>query len=374
MEALIEVCSVEYRHQVLSKKEQELRTNNFIRLALSGFLLSFVVIQPLNSFLEWGWRLAKAPTFDSNGMEVNFKELNVDKGFNRTLKEGDAVLAYKVTSVFGERIHPVTGVKKMHNGVDLDTPKGTDIYAIGKPRNWGAGEIFGSETIYIECSDDSEGGKIASVTSSFMKDYRFNFMHLESCNSGAYASGAIVATTGNSGGSTTGEHLHFEVELKGRKIDPPVGFLLWALQGKEPQLQSSTKPIVEKLRNAIAGQESGHDSKIVNTDSGALGLAQVMPENIKEWSTQCLGKPLAEKEFLASKEKQIKVIDCKLAEYLGQTRNAPDFDTQVRQVASIWYSGDATLYNNTKPQKFGNGSYPSINDYSLSTLARFKKQ
>lgn len=343
-------------------------------MIFSGVVLSFIVIQPLNSFFEWGWRLVKAPTFDPNGMEVNFKELNADKGFNRTLKEGDSVLSYVVTSPFGERIHPVTGERKIHNGVDLNTEIGTPIYAIGKPRNWEIGQFFGEETIYTECTEDYGGGKIATVTSSLMKDYKFTFMHLDTCNPGSTASGAIIATSGNTGKYTNGAHLHFEVELKGKKIDPPVGFLLWALQGVEPQIQPSTKPIVERLRNAIAGQESNHNPHAVNPHSNALGYGQVMPENIKEWSTQCLSKPITEDEFLASKEKQIKIIDCKIEEYLQQTRNAPDFDTQIRQVASIWYSGDPTLYNNTKPQKYGAGDYPSVADYSLSILEKVKKQ
>lgn len=374
MEVLIDHCGSEYQHQVLSEKEKQLSRNNIARLILSGVLLSFVVIQPLNSLAEWSWRFLKAPTFDPNGLETNFKELNADKGFNRTLKDGDSVLSHVVTSPFGMRKHPVTGETKMHYGIDLNTPKGTPIYAIGKPRNWSIGEIFSNETIYVQCADDPKGGTIADVTSSLLKDYKFTFMHLDSCNAGSYASGAIIGTTGNSGESTTREHLHFEVELKGQKIDPPVGFVLWALQGKEPQIQE-TKPIVERLRNAIAGQESNHNPSAVNPHSNALGYGQVMPENIKEWSTQCLGKPLTEKEFIESKEKQVKIIDCKLAEYLEITaKTAQNQDQQIRKVASMWYSGDPTLYDNPRPQTYGAGDYPSIREYTTTVLERFKKQ
>jgi hypothetical protein len=338
-------------------------------------LLSFTLIQPLNSVAEWAWRFLKLPTFDPTGMETNFKELDGDKGFNRTLKVGDDVLAYKVTSPFGERIHPVTGVKKKHNGVDIGTPTGTSIYAIGKPRDWSIGAMFNDEIIYTECSDDPDGGKIAVVTSSLMKDYKFIFMHLSSCDAGGSASGAIIATTGGTGGSSTGEHLHFEVELKGQKIDPPVGFLLWALQGKEPKIEVSTKPIVERLRNAIAGQESNHNPSAVNPDSNALGYGQVMPENIKSWSKQCLGQSISEDEFIKSKEKQIKIIDCKLKEGLELTaKTAKNEEEQIRKVASIWYSGDATLFDNPRPQTYGAGSYPSIREYTQTVLERFKKQ
>ena len=373
MDSLIPHCSKDYQHQVLTQKENQLRLSNFARLVASGILLSFVAIQPLNSIGEWTWRFLKLPTFDPTGMETNFKELNVDKGFNGTLKEGDNILGYPVTSAFGDRIHPVTGERKKHEGIDLATPENTSIYAFGRPRDWSLSKMFDDEIIYTDCKEDPVSGKYAIVTSSLMKDYRFFLMHLNSCDAGTSASGAIIANTGNTGRSTA-PHLHFGVELKGQMIDPPKGFVLWALQGKEPKIQASNKPIVERLRNAIAGQESNHDSKAVNPHSNALGYGQVMPENIKEWSTQCLGKPLTEDEFIKSKDKQVKIIDCKLAEYLQVTKDAPDENTQIRKVASMWYSGDPTLFDNPKPQKYGAGDYPSIREYTQTVLERFKKQ
>lgn len=337
-------------------------------------LLSFVVIQPLNSLAEWSWRFLKAPTFDPNGLETNFKELNADKGFNRTLKDGDSVLSYVVTSPFGMRKHPVSGETKMHSGVDVNTPENTPIYAIGRPRNsLDFSKMFDDEIIYVECGEGAGEGKAAYVTSSLLKDYKFMYFHLNDCYAGSYASGAVIGRTGNTGTSTA-PHLHFGVELKGQMIDPPVGFLLWSLQGKEPQVQE-TKPIVERLRNAIAGQESNHNPSAVNPHSNALGYGQVMPENIKEWSTQCLGKPLTEKEFIESKEKQVKIIDCKLAEYLEVTaKTAQTQDQQIRKVASMWYSGDPALYDNPRPQTYGVGEYPSIREYTTTVLERFKKQ
>jgi muramidase (phage lysozyme) len=304
MEVLINHCTEDYQHQVLSEKEKQLSRNNIARLILSSVLLSFVVIQPLNGLSEWSWRFLKAPTFDPNGLETNFKELNADKGFNRTLKDGDNVLSYVVTSPFGMREHPVSGEAKMHNGIDLSTPKGTPLYAIGKPRNWSIGEIFSNETIYVQCGEDARGGTIADVTSSLLKDYKFTFMHLDSCNAGSYASGAVIGTTGNSGESTTGEHLHFEVELKGQKIDPPVGFILWALQGKEPLSTlpvQEVKPFLDMIRFAegtdkedgyktmFSGAKfndfSKHPDKVNSTifdgkvlKSAAAGAYQFMPD------------------------------------------------------------------------------------------------
>jgi len=48
-------------------------------------------------------------------------------GFQRPLASG----SYFISSSYGWRIHPVTGVKKLHNGVDFAAPLGTPMYAIG---------------------------------------------------------------------------------------------------------------------------------------------------------------------------------------------------------------------------------------------------
>lgn len=244
---------MDYQHQVLVQKENQLRLSNFARLTASAVLLSFVVLQPLNSVAEWTWRFLKLPNFDPTGMEANFKELNVDKGFNATLKEGDNILGYPVTSAFGDRVHPVTGERKKHEGVDIATPENTPIYAFGRPRDWSLSKMFDEEIIYTDCKEDPTSGKYAIVTSSLMKDYRFFLMHLNSCDAGTSASGAIIATTGNTGRSTA-PHLHFGVELKGQMIDPPKGFALWALQGKEPQIEpipvQDVKPFLDMIRFA----------------------------------------------------------------------------------------------------------------------------
>jgi murein DD-endopeptidase MepM/ murein hydrolase activator NlpD len=373
MEALIEICLPEYQHQVLSQAEKQLQINNAARLIVSGVLLSFVVIQPLNSFAEWGWRALNLPVFDKSSLETNLKIDPANKDFNAPLKVGEKVLQWEVTSGFGLRESPTVGASSDHKGVDIGTPVGTPLYAIGKTDGK---NDFIQGYVDVACPFDIGNppeGIAAWVTSPLLPEYEFALFHLEACYAGRHPIGAMIAKSGNSGVSTA-PHLHFGVKHRGQWIDPPRGFVISTLQGKWYETNSSNKPIVERLRNAIAGQESNHDSKAVNPHSNALGYGQVMPENIKEWSTQCLGKPITEKEFIESKAKQVQIIDCKLTEYLEATKNAPDPDTQIRKVASMWYSGDPTLYDNPNPQKYGDGDYPSIREYTTTVLGRFKKQ
>lgn len=136
------------------------------------------------------------------------------------------------------------------------------------------------------------------------------------------------------------------------------------------------KPI-QALRNAIIGQESGGNHTLLNASgSGAMGLGQVMPENIPQWSREALGKEISQTEFLNSPDLQLVIIDFKLQQYWDDAikQAKGNEDEAVLRVASWWYSGNPDKFTDTKPQFWGGDAYPSIAEYSQSVLARFKRQ
>lgn len=162
-----------------------------------------------------------------------------------------------------------------------------------------------------------------------------------------------------------------------------IAVLAWA--GTNPKsagrLVASTggaaKSGIESLRNAIIGQESGGDHTLKNASgSGAAGLGQVMPENIGPWSKQCLGRELSESEFLDAPDLQVKVIDCKLAEYHADAIQKANGDEEIaaRRVAAQWYSGDPDKYTSTAPQSWAGNPYPSIAEYAESVAAKAAKK
>ena len=142
---------------------------------------------------------------------------------------------------------------------------------------------------------------------------------------------------------------------------------------------SATSPVVA-LSHAIIGQESSADFQSLNPHSGALGLAQIMPANLSEWSQDILGYRLTPNQFLNSPELQLKIIQHKLSEYWQEALvdSGGDEKLAVLMVASYWYSGNPNLYTSTVPQSYKgtNGQlhrYPSVAEYSNSILKKYRQ-
>lgn len=140
-----------------------------------------------------------------------------------------------------------------------------------------------------------------------------------------------------------------------------------------PAMAAPTAPIrgpvdISRLRQAIINKESGGSYTVVNPDSGAIGIGQVMPENVGPWTQKHFGRRLTPAQFRKNPQAQIAVVNGQLNEILQQQLRAGyDAATAIRRTASIWYSGRGDLYNDSKPQ---NG-YPSIRAYTLDILRRY---
>ena len=114
-----------------------------------------------------------------------------------------------VTSPFGWRIHPISGVEKFHNGVDL----------------WCAG-IYSKPIYATRDGVVSYTGWYGSGGWTVMVDHLDGFksiyMHMTHfiVSEGDFVSaGQVIGYVGDSGG-TTGPHLHFEVRYNGAAVNP----------------------------------------------------------------------------------------------------------------------------------------------------------
>lgn len=116
---------------------------------------------------------------------------------------------WEITSPFGERVHPITGVVKRHNGVDLAVPEGTPLpsFTDGVVTETGYDEGGYGYYIVVRNADGSETlyGHLSSI----------------GVEKGQTVSrGQQIGNTGNTGGST-GPHLHLEYrDANGNLQDP----------------------------------------------------------------------------------------------------------------------------------------------------------
>jgi murein DD-endopeptidase MepM/ murein hydrolase activator NlpD len=113
----------------------------------------------------------------------------------------------RITSRFGPRLHPVLGRLHEHRGIDLGVPVGTPVVAAQAGRVRSVGESRSSGRYVVV--DHGDG----LVT---------RYYHLDAAEvvRGALVGrGERIGTSGASG-RVTGPHLHFEVELGGRRVDP----------------------------------------------------------------------------------------------------------------------------------------------------------
>ena len=112
-----------------------------------------------------------------------------------------------VSSPFGWRVHPISGEKNLHRGVDIAAAQGTDIHAVQDGRVVSAGNA---------------GGYGLCVVIEDEKGYQSRYAHCASLSISAgqeVKRGDVIATVGSTGDST-GPHLHLEVMLNGEYLNP----------------------------------------------------------------------------------------------------------------------------------------------------------
>lgn len=120
---------------------------------------------------------------------------------------------WSMTSPYGMRVHPVTGVTRMHNGTDFGAADGTPILSIMD--GVVADVVFprsGDNYVAIE-SVDAAGVKIRTIYMHMWVDGIFVQPGQQ------VLAGDVIGTVGNAG-TSTGAHLHFEAWVEGKRVDP----------------------------------------------------------------------------------------------------------------------------------------------------------
>lgn len=173
------------------------------------------------------------------------------------------VPAAHITSGFGMRLHPILGYTKMHKGVDFGAPIGTPIFAAGTGTVEEIG-FKGGYGRYIRIRHDGRLGTAYAHMSRFAANlYR-----------GAHVNqGQVIGYVGESG-RATGPHLHFEVLVNNKQVNPmsvnlPVGRtlegkLLAQFKEGEGRIQQEFATLIAKqaaAQPAAPAQQSSADPK-----------------------------------------------------------------------------------------------------------------
>ncbi|MFJ8630833.1 M23 family metallopeptidase [Streptomyces sp. NPDC093568] len=116
-----------------------------------------------------------------------------------------------VTSAFGRREHPLTGVTKLHTGVDFGGPQGAlvSVARSGRVEFAGVTPAYGNRVVIYH---GTIAGKRLETTYSHLSAIRV-------VQGQSVSVGSPVGRVGSTGLST-GPHLHFEVLLDGQYVDP----------------------------------------------------------------------------------------------------------------------------------------------------------
>jgi murein DD-endopeptidase MepM/ murein hydrolase activator NlpD len=112
-------------------------------------------------------------------------------------------------SGYGWRRHPILGYSKMHTGVDWSAPRGTAIYASGN----GTIDRVGWEGGY---------GKYVRIKHAYGYETAYGHMSAFARNVAPgvkVRQGQVIGYVGSTGLST-GSHLHYEILVNGRFVDP----------------------------------------------------------------------------------------------------------------------------------------------------------
>ena len=115
----------------------------------------------------------------------------------------------RLSSHFGMRKHPILGYSRMHRGTDFAAPSGTPIYAAGN----GVVEYAGRKGGYGKYVRIRHGGS-----------YKTAYAHMKGFAKGIkkgarVKQGQVIGYVGTTGRST-GPHLHYEVHVDGKQVNP----------------------------------------------------------------------------------------------------------------------------------------------------------
>ncbi len=141
------------------------------------------------------------------GLFLSWKKLQALQAALTVVPSYMPVKAFSYSSGFGVRFDPFTGMSAMHAGVDMAGHQGDPIYAAAN----GTVSLAGWSGAYGNCVEVAHGKGLST---------RYGHLSAILVHPGEVIhQGDVIARMGSTGRST-GTHLHFEVRIDGRAVNP----------------------------------------------------------------------------------------------------------------------------------------------------------
>lgn len=160
---------------------------------------------------------APVETIASGGEDIRILDALEDTSFEAVTVSQKAVMPVqgKVTSGFGYRIHPITGNRSFHTGIDLAAPEGTEILA-----------SYGG-TVEETGFTNGRGNFILLRHGENLQTLYCHLSEIDVRKGDDVSAGERIGKVGSTGLST-GPHLHFELRVDGIRCNP-----VYVLEGLE---------------------------------------------------------------------------------------------------------------------------------------------
>jgi murein DD-endopeptidase MepM/ murein hydrolase activator NlpD len=197
---LDEIFAEQYNLQFIPEVEIRTRTEGDAEVEYEWHILNIVLVsKPFSAVLDARMNSEQREHFD---LLVESRGLRFYIG-----SPFDFDWLPYVGSRFGWRIHPITGSRNLHLGIDIGQPTGVEIIAAHAGTVTFAGDMGNYGLVIFLAGDDGIETRYAHCNSLLVS------------TGDIVSEGQVIATVGSTGRST-GPHLHFEFIRNGRHLNP----------------------------------------------------------------------------------------------------------------------------------------------------------
>ncbi len=200
-----------YTHDENQETESEVVSISFVEYKpeLKNYLINEVTYieeeklyleKQLEKFMIEGIRIEKS-------IEENKRKYLEENNLSFISGTWPVPLYSEISSPFGDRVHPITGERSFHKGIDIPAPQNTEI-------------VSSDDGIVIFSGVQNGYGNVVKIKHFDGKNTVYAHNTLNIVKEGDIVrQGQVIAKVGTTGNST-GNHLHFETIVNGENLNP----------------------------------------------------------------------------------------------------------------------------------------------------------